>query len=85
MIRVTSFRLSLVRSLEEKLHGARLEPGTPLAGAHPAVVLKFYRPNRWSAAQIEEEHAFALELAAAEVPVVAPLAIACTYVLAMSV
>jgi len=40
---------------------------------HTAVVAKFYRPGRWSDAQIVEEHAFALELAAAEVPVVAPL------------
>jgi Ser/Thr protein kinase RdoA (MazF antagonist) len=38
-----------------------------------AVVAKFYRPGRWSDAQIVEEHAFGLELAAAEVPVVAPL------------
>lgn len=40
---------------------------------HQAVVAKFYRPGRWSDAQILEEHAFALELAAAEVPVVPPL------------
>jgi Ser/Thr protein kinase RdoA (MazF antagonist) len=39
----------------------------------PAVVAKFYRPRRWTDAQIREEHAFALELAAAEIPVVAPL------------
>ncbi len=37
------------------------------------VVLKFYRPGRWSQAQILEEHAFAGQLAAAEIPVVAPL------------
>ena len=36
------------------------------------VVVKFYRPGRWSTPAIIEEHAFALELAAAEVPVVAP-------------
>ncbi|MBA4177637.1 MAG: serine/threonine protein kinase [Leptothrix sp. (in: Bacteria)] len=43
-------------------------------GAGPAaVVAKFYRPGRWNDAQILEEHAFALELAAAEVPVVPPL------------
>ena len=35
-------------------------------------VAKFYRPARWSDAQILEEHAFAAELAAAEVPVAAP-------------
>jgi len=36
-------------------------------------VLKFYRPARWSDAQIGEEHAFTLELAAAELPVAAPI------------
>lgn len=38
------------------------------------VVAKFYRPQRWSDAAILEEHAFAGELTAAEIPVVAPLA-----------
>ena len=37
------------------------------------VVVKFYRTGRWNDAQILEEHAFATELAAAEIPVVAPL------------
>ena len=37
------------------------------------VIAKFYRPNRWSDAAILEEHAFSLELAAQEIPVVAPL------------
>ncbi len=40
----------------------------------PPVVAKFYRPGRWSDAAIREEHAFARELAEAEIPVVAPLA-----------
>ncbi len=48
------------------------------AGASDAVplqlVAKFYRAARWSDAQIREEHAFAIELAAAELPVAAPLA-----------
>ncbi|MGI5309965.1 serine/threonine protein kinase [Rheinheimera sp. WS51] len=38
-------------------------------------VVKFYRPQRWSEAQLEEEHQFAFELANADVPVVAPLVI----------
>jgi Ser/Thr protein kinase RdoA (MazF antagonist) len=42
----------------------------------PPVVAKFYRPGRWSEAQIREEHAFALQLAEQEVPVVAPLVLA---------
>jgi Ser/Thr protein kinase RdoA (MazF antagonist) len=37
------------------------------------VVAKFYRPHRWSDAQILEEHAFAAELVAHEIPVVAPI------------
>ena len=37
------------------------------------VVVKFYRPGRWSDAAIAEEHEFARELAAAEIPVIAPL------------
>jgi len=40
-----------------------------------AVVAKFYRPNRWSDKAIFEEHGFAAELAAQEIPVVAPLVI----------
>jgi len=39
------------------------------------LVLKFYRPHRWSDAQIAEEHQFTAELAAAELAVAAPLAI----------
>jgi Ser/Thr protein kinase RdoA (MazF antagonist) len=38
------------------------------------VVAKFYRPERWSDAQILEEHAFTTELLEHELPVVAPLA-----------
>lgn len=36
-------------------------------------VVKFYRPQRWSQQQIEEEHRFTAELLADEVPVAAPL------------
>src|SRR6267378_8717749 len=37
------------------------------------VVVKFYRPNRWSRETIEDEHRFLADLAAAEVPAVAPM------------
>jgi Ser/Thr protein kinase RdoA (MazF antagonist) len=36
-------------------------------------IIKFYRPDRWTAEAIDDEHAFLLELAAQEVPVIAPL------------
>jgi len=38
-----------------------------------ALVAKFYRPARWSDDAIREEHAFAAELCAADLSVVAPL------------
>ena len=40
-----------------------------------SVVAKFYRPGRWSDAQIGEEHSFTAAMVADELPVVAPLAI----------
>src|SRR5262252_9306062 len=46
-----------------------------LGSAQGHLVLKFYRPERWSDEQIAEEHQFAAELAAAELPVAAPVAI----------
>ncbi|MGA7823938.1 MAG: phosphotransferase, partial [Steroidobacteraceae bacterium] len=39
------------------------------------LVLKFYRPARWSDAQITEEHQFTAQLAAAQLAVAAPLVI----------
>ena len=39
-------------------------------------VVKFYRPERWSEAQILEEHDFTLELIDAEIPIAPPLQIA---------
>ena len=37
------------------------------------IVVKFYRPGRWSRETILDEHRFLLDLAAAELPAVAPL------------
>ncbi len=36
-------------------------------------ILKFYRPGRWSAAALLEEHLFTLQARDAEIPVIAPL------------
>lgn len=38
-------------------------------------VVKFYRPERWSAEQIIEEHCFSQDMSTAEIPAVAPLII----------
>jgi Ser/Thr protein kinase RdoA (MazF antagonist) len=46
-----------------------------MGSAEGPLVLKFYRPARWSDAQNGEEHSFTAELAAAEMAVAAPLTI----------
>jgi len=61
-------RLTGLNSYENRVYQVGMEEGPPL-------VAKYYRPGRWSDAQIREEHEFALELAEREIPVVAPLVI----------
>jgi Ser/Thr protein kinase RdoA (MazF antagonist) len=61
-------RLLQLNSYENRVFQLFLEDGT-------AVVAKFYRPWRWTDAQILEEHAFALELVGDEVPVAQPIAL----------
>ncbi len=58
-------RLIQLNSYENRVFQAFLEDGR-------IVVAKFYRPGRWSNAQILEEHSFAAELAASEINVAAP-------------
>ncbi len=63
-------RLMALSSYENRVYQAHLEDAWQ---GQAQVVAKFYRPGRWSEAAILEEHAFAAELAAFEVPAVAPL------------
>lgn len=66
---VTSGTLLALNSYENRVFQVGVE------GEQRFVVAKFYRPARWTDAQILEEHAFTQELADAEVPAVPPLAI----------
>ncbi len=66
---VSDGRVLALNSYENRVYQVGVEGATP-------VVVKFYRPGRWARAAILEEHSFALELAAAEIPVVAPLIVA---------
>lgn len=61
-------RLLALNSYENRVYQVGMEEGAPL-------IVKFYRPDRWSTAAILEEHEFAGELQAAELPVVAPMGI----------
>ena len=58
-----------LNSYENRVYQVWLEEGPP-------VVVKFYRPGRWSDAAILEEHAFTEELRERELPVVAATALA---------
>jgi Ser/Thr protein kinase RdoA (MazF antagonist) len=74
----TDGRLLALNSYENRVYRVGLEEPLRQASADghgTQVVAKFYRRGRWSDPQILEEHAFAAELAAAELPVVAPLAV----------
>ena len=64
-VRCTGAFLAL-NSYENRVYRVEREDGS-------RVSVKFYRPDRWRAAAIREEHAFAVALAAAEIPVVPPL------------
>ena len=67
-------RLLALNSYENRVYQVGVE-----GDAGPGlVVAKFYRPARWSDAQILEEHAFSAELDGEEIPVVAPLPLAGT-------
>ena len=55
-----------LNSYENRVYQVGIEDAEPL-------IVKFYRPSRWTREAIGEEHQFALDLAELEIPVVAPL------------
>jgi len=61
-------RITALNSFENRVFQLGIEDAPPL-------IAKFYRPDRWTAQQIEEEHQFCAELVTNEWPVVAPLAL----------
>ena len=58
--------LLALNSYENRVYQAEMDDGA-------FVVVKFYRPNRWSNEAILEEHAFAMELAEQEIPMITPM------------
>jgi Ser/Thr protein kinase RdoA (MazF antagonist) len=59
-------RILELNSYENRVYQIGIEDETPIIG-------KFYRPDRWTDAQILEEHNFTLELAAMDVSAVPPI------------
>ncbi len=64
--RETDGRIFALNSYENRVYRIGLENADP-------IVAKFYRPARWTDAEIVEDHRFSQELAAGELPVIAPL------------
>ncbi len=66
--RLSDARILALNSYENRVYQVGIEDGEP-------VIVKFYRPDRWSPAQIDEEHRFTRFLFDQEIPTVPPLAI----------
>ncbi len=62
---LSDLRVLALNSYENRVYQVGIEDDVP-------VVAKFYRPERWSDAQILEEHRFGQQLYAADIPVVPP-------------
>ncbi len=62
---VSDLRVFPLNSYENRVYQFGLEEAAPL-------VVKFYRPQRWSAEQILEEHHFTQQLHDADIPVIPP-------------
>ncbi|NDG26643.1 MAG: hypothetical protein EB120_05660 [Proteobacteria bacterium] len=59
-------RFLALNAMENRVYDVEMEEG-------PHLIIKFYRPGRWSQQTIQAEHDFLLKVEAAEVPVVVPL------------
>ncbi len=59
-------RVTALNSYENRVYQVGIEQSEP-------VIVKFYRPERWNHAQIQEEHDFCFEIEAQEIPVVCPI------------
>jgi Ser/Thr protein kinase RdoA (MazF antagonist) len=63
---LSDYRILELNSYENRVYQVGIEAEQP-------VIAKFYRPNRWSDAQIQEEHDLCFELVEQDLSVVAPL------------
>jgi len=59
-------RFYALNAMENRVYDIEMEDG-------PRVIIKFYRPGRWSRARIQAEHDFLKALEKSEIPVVCPL------------
>jgi len=74
-------RCYALNSMENRVYDVEIEldseenfeENTSIRQKRRSVIVKFYRPGRWSQKQIQEEHEFLKNLEENEIPVVAPI------------
>lgn len=65
---LSDLRVFPLNSYENRVYQVGIENADP-------IIVKFYRPQRWTDEQIQEQHNFSLALADAEIPVIPPVKI----------
>jgi Ser/Thr protein kinase RdoA (MazF antagonist) len=63
---ITDGRFLALNSYENRVYQVHIEQAPP-------VIVKFYRPQRWSDEAIQEEHDYAMNAASLDLPIVPPL------------
>jgi Ser/Thr protein kinase RdoA (MazF antagonist) len=66
-------RVMALNSLENRVYEVEIDNPNAATRTDTFVIIKFYRPGRWSREQILAEHEFLNELLAQEISVIAPL------------
>lgn len=66
-------RVLPLNSMENRVYEVEIEVEEVKSPSDRFVIVKFYRPGRWTREQIQEEHEFLRELEEAEIEVVPPL------------
>ena len=69
-------RCLALNSMENRVYEVEIEVDDPRQLKSPSdrfVIIKFYRPGRWTWDQIQDEHDFLFDLADADIPVIAPI------------
>ncbi len=62
---ISDMRIYPLNSYENRVYQVGIEGAAPM-------IAKFYRPERWSDAQIQEEHQYSIDLEDLDIPVVSP-------------
>lgn len=69
----TTGEYTQLNSYENRVFDVRLEINRFAPEPIDRVIAKFYRPNRWSAAAVRDEHEFLMDLQREGIPAIAPL------------